>query len=264
LSEAVEESGGETLFFDELDYERDYFAASPPAGSPWLRPPLLPKVIADVDHILYLPRLSSHSFAGCTHGHKLAIGFLRDDSRHDLHHDAGRFYEKYTDISYVPEVRERFRGSVTVAEKLLLHAGPDIGTEHAVDPAIVIASRNLASHDVLADSIFLHINRTTPAGSELPLQYDRATANTLNRLFTENVVERSTGIAWRSGSQGAYTGFSAHAFEAGISGNRVLSRVREIEGAQPSDVRVHNPGQGVNEELRTFVEEYGEGLLRFV
>ena len=42
---------------------------------------MIARAITEVDHLVYLPRLSSHVLTGYTHGHKIAVGWLRDDPR---------------------------------------------------------------------------------------------------------------------------------------------------------------------------------------
>ena len=97
---AVTQAGAQTYLFDDQSFDTGYLAATLPADNHWPRGMRIPSIITQADHINYMPRLGTHSLAGNTQAHKMAIGWLRDDSRHDLHNDAQYYYEKYTEVSY--------------------------------------------------------------------------------------------------------------------------------------------------------------------
>lgn len=100
LQKAINDADAQAHLFDDQDYHKGWFPAKPPAGSAW-KAIFLPKIIKQVDHIVYLPRLSSHAIAGNTIGHKIAVGvaagrrpqhlphprpqLLRDVHRRQLH-----------------------------------------------------------------------------------------------------------------------------------------------------------------------------------
>ena len=242
LLAAIEESGAEAHFFDEDDFRAGWFEASLPAGSAWSEAFVLPRILQEVDHVVYLPRLSSHLFAGYTHGHKCAVGFLRDDHRHLLHNDAGQFYEKIADISHVPEIASRLRLILTHVDAMLLHAGPDVGTVHRPRLQAVIASDSLTSHDAVAVGLYLHFDRRIPRDLSQNLHYDPAVASLLNQLFVERVVPSETGIPWTSSSGMRYQGYDAHVFEEGLLGDRVLQRAWALEGGIPERIRLRTTG----------------------
>lgn len=262
LLDAVDASGAELHFFDEQDFHDGFFEATPPPGSHWTRPLALPGVIHDVDHVVYLPRVSAHAIAGYTAGHKSAIGWLRDDSRNHLHTDAASFYEKYTEVNYVPELRERLRLAIVVAEQFLLHFGPDTGgTVVTADPRLVLASADLASLDAVLGGLLVHLNAsTTPAPGVHP--YSAASADAINRGFTLQAVAAQTGIPWGS-SAADYTALVPHTFERGISGDRALARAWEIVGGRPSSIRVVTTGTAPAAALVDAVTRHGEGTISF-
>lgn len=82
------ENDAELHFFDDQGFDTGYFQATLPAGHHWPRGMYVPSIVREVDHIVYMPRLSQHMLAGTTLAQKSAMGFLRDDSRHDMHNDA--------------------------------------------------------------------------------------------------------------------------------------------------------------------------------
>src|SRR2546422_10794681 len=53
----------------------------------------------EADHVVYLPRVSHHTLAFATLGLKLGVGWLREDSRLELHRDADSFAEKFAQRS---------------------------------------------------------------------------------------------------------------------------------------------------------------------
>ena len=76
---------------------------------------MLPDILKQVDHIILLPRVSRHALAGSTLGLKAAVGWLRDDSRLELHRDARSFLEKIVEINDTTTLRRKLRLVLTVA-----------------------------------------------------------------------------------------------------------------------------------------------------
>ena len=228
LRAAVDEGGGELRCFDEGDYEADYVAASLPRGTgTWAVTPRIARVATQVDHIVYLPRLSAHLLAGYTHGHKLAVGFLRDDARHQMHFDAANIYEKYAELNYARELRSRLRLVLTAVERVLVRGGPDMGAEVACEPAIVLASAHLANHDALAVQLLGWAREElTPAGGP-PVPPFGPWSSALNTGFLA-AVEPATGIPWRS--SGEPTSYLPHDFDAGPATDRALAHAYALLG----------------------------------
>jgi len=158
LLSAIEASGATPLFFDELDYDDDYAPAAPAGDHHWDQAIWLPRVLSEVDHIVYVPRVASHAVGGVTLGLKLAVGFLRDDNRLTFHQSGESFHRLYTEVNHVPVIENRLRLTVTSGTQVLATIGPDIG--RATEPAagLLIASEDLAGHDAVA-AAWLRYNR---------------------------------------------------------------------------------------------------------
>lgn len=262
LHEAIVASGAEAYAFDDHDYGTGFFEATPPPGSHWTEPLALPTVLRDVDHVVYLPRISAHAIAGYTAGHKVSIGWLRDDSRNHVHSDAASFYEKYTEVNYVPELRDRLRLALVLGEQLLLHFGPDIhGTVVSADPRLVLASADLASLDAVMSGLLVHLNDTTPPAPGV-VPYRAATANAVNQGFVTTYVKAKTNIEWGPARAADYRPLTAHAFEQGVSGDRSLARAWAITG-RPDAVRVVRHGAALDPGLAAAITAHGEGMLSF-
>jgi len=116
----------------------------------WKRPMMIPAKLDEVDHIIYLPRVSSHILAGKTLGFKLAVGFLRSDSRGDFHKGGKYFYAMYEEINHVPPIASKLRLTVSSGRSVLTLVGPNEGPTAKPDHGLVLASEDLLAHEMLA------------------------------------------------------------------------------------------------------------------
>ena len=139
----------------------------------------------EVDHIVLLPRVSRHILAGTTFGLKAAVGWLRDDSRLELHRDARSFLEKAVEINDAPVLRHKLRLVLSLATKVQTTFGPDQGYAVEPDPGLVFGSESLLAHDMVALGWLLW-NRehgTPPAHLVWYRDPYRAYPGALNRAF---------------------------------------------------------------------------------
>ncbi|HTU57593.1 MAG TPA: DUF362 domain-containing protein [Polyangiales bacterium] len=255
------EDVAELHFFDDGDWESGYVEATLPEGHHWPRGMRLAAIVKEVDHIVYMPRISAHTLAGLTNAQKSAIGWLRDDSRHDLHNDAASFYEKYTEISYTDEIKSRFRLALTLNESVQLFGGPDAGTVYKMNPPLVVASSSLANHDAMATSILMALQNTSGA-QPTGMTYTALLAPTLNGFFAGGAgVGTGDAGAWVSESPSSR--FSAHTFETSVDGERAVLRGWELSGGKPDSVQVIMHGEAMDDTLRGAVDAHGKGLYDF-
>jgi uncharacterized protein (DUF362 family) len=258
---AALEDVAELHFFDDGDWEQGYVEADLPDDHHWPRGMRLAAIIEDVDHIVYMPRISAHTLAGLTNAQKSAIGWLRDDSRHDLHNDAESFYEKYAEISYTEQIKSRFRLALTLNEKVQLFGGPDAGTVYAMDPPLVVASTSLANHDAIAASLLVTLQNTSgaqPSG----MTYSGLLAPTLNSFFAGGAGV-GTGDAGGWVSESPSSRFTSHDFDSSVDGERAVARGWQLSGGKPESVRVIMHGSPMDDTLRAGVAEHGKGLYAF-
>lgn len=158
--------------------------------------------IQKADHIISLPRVSTHTQAGATFGFKNMVGCLREDSRLEFHangpynffieNDArgsslksvndhsGTFFEKIVEIS--DAVRDKLRLTLFVATKAQTTFGPDsqsleigklkIGRAHVMDlkPGLVFASSDQVATESFALATLKHLRKSLPI---LPKLYER-------------------------------------------------------------------------------------------
>jgi hypothetical protein len=107
-------------------------------------------ILDEVDHIIYMPRVSSHVLGDITSGMKLGIGFLREDSRLAFHRGGEHFYEMYEEINHIPDIASKFRLVVSSGRSVLSTFGPDYGYISEPEYGVVFASEDLLAHELLA------------------------------------------------------------------------------------------------------------------
>ena len=149
LLKVIEDSGAEPCFFEEFGWDA-YRPAVPGGKHHWKGPIMIPAKLDEVDHIIYLPRVSSHILAGKTLGLKLGVGFLRSDSRGEFHKGGEQFYSMYEEINHVPQIASKLRLIVSSGRSVLTLVGPNEGPTAKPDYGLIIASDDLLAHEMLA------------------------------------------------------------------------------------------------------------------
>ena len=157
LLKVIEGSDAEPCFFEEYGWDA-YQPAIPDGKHHWKKPIMIPAELDEIDHIIYLPRVSSHILAGKTLGLKLAVGFLRSDSRGEFHKGGKQFYAMYEEINYIPPIASKLRLIVSSGRSVLTLVGPNKGPTAKPDYGLVLASEDLLAHEILAYS-WLQWNR---------------------------------------------------------------------------------------------------------
>ncbi|MEX1349743.1 MAG: DUF362 domain-containing protein [Desulfobacterales bacterium] len=149
ILKVIEDSGTEPCFFEEYGWDA-YLPAVPDGKNHWKNPIMVPATLDQVDHIIYLPRVSSHILAGNTLGFKLSVGFLRSDSRGEFHRGGKQFYAMYEEINHVPQIASKLRLVVSSGRSVLTLVGPNDGPTAEPDYGLVLASNDLLAHEMLA------------------------------------------------------------------------------------------------------------------
>ncbi|NIS59572.1 MAG: DUF362 domain-containing protein, partial [Proteobacteria bacterium] len=149
LHQAAVESGAKVHYFDEAGYDA-YFGDRTEHEGNWRGELVFPNILNQVDHVVLLPRVSRHVLAGTTLGLKAAVGWLRDDSRLELHRDAKSFFEKAAEINDAKVLKQKLRLVLTVATKVQTTFGPDRGFAAEPDPGLIFGSESLLAHDMIS------------------------------------------------------------------------------------------------------------------
>jgi len=195
LLRVIQDAGARPGFFEERGY--DAYVPTLPAGAHhWQKPLWITSLVTEVDHIVYLARVSSHVFADTTSGMKLAVGFLREDSRKAFHRGGEHFYAMYEEVSRVPEIASRLRLLVSSGRSVLTTLGPDNGHVAEPDFGLVFASEDLLAHELLAYG-WLKWNRSFMTSS-----LTHATSGSLTR-FRSPMNRFFVRWTWRPEQSGA-------------------------------------------------------------
>lgn len=175
LLKVIEDSDAEPCFFEEYGWDA-YRPAIPEGKHHWKRPIMVPTKLDEVDHIIYLPRVSSHILAGNTLGLKLAVGFLRSDSRGGFHRGGKNFYAMYEEINHIPSIESKLRLIVSSGRSVLTLFGPNEGPTVEPDYGLALASENLLAHEMMAYA-WLQWNRQFETSSIAHMTMGRLTKN---------------------------------------------------------------------------------------
>ena len=146
------------------------------------------------DHIISLPRISTHSQAGATLGLKIMVGMLREDSRMEFHANgpfnrfitqaakgstltskddgSGKFFEKIVEIS--DAIRDKLRLTLFLATEVQATFGPDrygirigpigLGRSYIVrlEPGLVFGSADQIATEAMALAVLKDAKRSLP------------------------------------------------------------------------------------------------------
>jgi len=223
--------------------------------SHWERRPWLPKILDQVDHIVVLPRLSSHALSGYTCGIKIAVGWLRDDSRMLLHQRGASFFEKIAEINYLRPLRDKLRLTLTLGTHGLLNIGPDFGSEHDFGGHFVIASTSLVNHDAIAAALIPWLDRHDASIFDLYSSYP-ADVDFFNRGFVADF--------WGESAMADYQPIQAYALGHHIALDPCLSRLAVLESYRPTHTNVQVVGDGLPQGMGDYLDRYSGRPFRLV
>ena len=209
----------------------------------------------NVDHIIYLPRLSSHCFSGYSSGLKNAVGFLRDDSRLSLHRDGEYFHEKIAELNLIPDIRSKLRFVITIADKALLHFGPDMGKVHVIGKVMVIASKNIVQHDYLSAAILNKFNNTYGSFFKYIPKFHFPTSMSWN-----NYLVKST---WGKEERKRTSKISAFALDDIMQNHPSISHYCKISNYHPSKIDII-VDKNFNKEFKVYLSKFGNSVFNIV
>jgi len=187
LLRTINTGNASPCFFEEGGYAKGYKETLPAGRHHWKTPIRVAKILDEIDHLVYLPRVSSHFMSDITSGLKLAVGFLRTDSRMDFHGGGEYFYEMYEEVNFVPEIARKLRLIVSSGRSVLTLLGPNDGPVAQPDYGLIFASTDLLAHELLAYS-WLKWNRehNTSFLSHMTIGQLTGTRSIFNRKFVES------------------------------------------------------------------------------
>ncbi len=255
LLAAIEASGAQAHFFDDGGFSMGYRQVefAPTVADHWDGALWLPRIVDEVDHVVNLPRLAHHALAGYTCGAKIAVGWLRDDSRLHLHQRGDTFFEQIAEISEAPPLRERLRLTLTLGTGALLNIGPDFGSKHDLGAQWGLAATKVVDHDLLASALLEWLDGEDLAFYDLYSPYPAGSEH-----FNRGLVEDT----WGEGALADYRPLETFPRGRGLAQDRCLARLAQLQGYRPTEVRIRALGQGLPTELAAWLPGHGDGMLR--
>jgi len=180
--------------FEDEGWDSGFYHHRSDRTRSWPRGFFISRWVEKADHIICLPRLSTHSQAGATLGLKCMVGMLREDSRMEFHANgpynsfilgaakgsslvshndgSGTFFEKIVEIS--DAIREKVRLTLVVATAAQATFGPDryslrlgpvgLGKAYVArpDPGLVFASTDPVAAETFALALLRDLKSRIP------------------------------------------------------------------------------------------------------
>jgi uncharacterized protein (DUF362 family) len=180
--------------FEDGGWDEGFFHHRSACTASWRDGFYITSWVKKVDHIISLPRISTHSLAGATLGIKSMVGMLREDSRLEFHANGpfngfiiraakgctlssvddgtGTFFEKIVEIS--DAIRDKLRLTLYVATEVQTTFGPDrcsirigrTGLDQAYvvrpEPGLIVGSADLIAAEAMALAVLKDAKRSLP------------------------------------------------------------------------------------------------------
>ncbi|MBW2453326.1 MAG: DUF362 domain-containing protein [Deltaproteobacteria bacterium] len=254
LLSAVERAGATLHNFDDQGWDGYYQPAMGQARS-WEQTPFVPRILDQVDHVVLLPRIGSHVLAGYTCGIKIAVGWLRDDSRLELHQRGQRFFERIAEINLAAPLRDKLRLVLTLGTHGLLNIGPDFGAAHDFDGTLAIAATDLVDHDTVAAALVPWLDRHDASVFDLYSPYP-ADVDFFNRRFVERI--------WGATAVERYQAIQAYPLGHHVALDPCISHLAVLTGHRPAHIDLMVTGAGLPEDLDEYLERYSGRPFRLV
>lgn len=252
LARAIKESGAVLHCFDDHGWD-GYFEAKSDfsdhyGGSLWL-----PKILQQVDHVVNLPRLGAHALAGYTCGVKIAVGWLRDDSRLVLHQKGKAFFELVAEIPHFEALRDKHRLTLTLGEQALLNIGPDVGSKYSFDGVLALGSTRLVDHDLVASALLGWCDEDDTSFWDLYAPYPED-ADHWNRGLVEDT--------WGEEALEAYTPMLPFRPYRGLEYDTCLSHLSVLQGYRPQKIVVAREKRApLPAEMVAHLKGFGRGVF---
>lgn len=244
--------------FEEKDWDQGFIHYQSEKTSSWKNGFFITSMIDQVDHMISLPRVSSHTQAGVTLGMKIMVGLLREDSRLEFHangpfnkaivdHSSGSnlpshddhsdtFFEKIVEIS--DAIKEKLRLTLFTATKVQVTFGPDafsfrkgdlkLGEADVItpNPGLVFGSVDQVAAEAFALALLMDLKRSAPLYRQ---EYERLMLienKYIQDLYTIQVKQHP---------------FISHAIQIGL-------------GQMPGEIVYQDVPQGVQDRLNQYIQ----------
>ena len=247
---AIEDVEATCHCFDDQGWD-GYARAEFDGPNVWDEQLYLPRILDEVDHVVYLPRLATHTLAGYTCAAKLAVGWLRDDSRKHLHQQAGTFFEQTAEINLAPPIRDKLRFSLSLGDGALLNIGPDIGSHYDFEGVVGVGAERIVDHDLLASAMLIWLDRDDTSFWDVYAPYPEH-ADHWNSYLVE--------LIWGEQALERYVPLHPYELERGLAYDVCLSHLALRQGYRPAQIEVVRTG-GVDSGLARYLRTFGDGIF---
>ena len=254
LLEAIEASGATLHNFDDQGWD-GYYRPEPDFDNHWEGALWVPRILEEVDHVIYLPRLGAHAVAGYTCGIKIAVGWMRDDSRLKLHQRGMTFFEKIAEINHIAPLRDRLRFTLTIGEAALLDVGPDIGGKYDFDGCMAVASKRLVDHDFLSTVLLPWFDDHEAGFYDIYSPYPRH-INFWNKWLV--------GEFWGEEAKKFYQPILPFTLGQSMEFDFCVSHMAVLQRYRPEKIAVVKQGDGFPKGLLEHVRHAGGGIFDIV
>lgn len=202
------------IAFEQEGWDDGFNNYQMPGTQSWHNGFYITKWVEKADHIINLPRISTHTQAGATLGFKNMIGLLREDSRMEYHANGpynnimkfnargsslksvndhtGTFLEKIVEIS--DSIQDKHRLTLFVATKAQTTLGPDrqlfeIGKLKLakayvtnIKPGLIFASQDQVAVEAFALALLKCLRKELPAKARMLERLILFASNNTNKL----------------------------------------------------------------------------------
>jgi len=139
MYKAAQDAGADEIVAFE---DEEWVRVNPKRAKNWPKGFRIPKRLAEIDHIISIPVLHTHSITGHSLAIKNLVGLIHTSDRM-LFHTSTKLQEMISEISLV------IRPSLTIIEgtKSFIEGGPSHGT--LAEPKVYLASKDILAADVV-------------------------------------------------------------------------------------------------------------------
>lgn len=251
---SIESTKSKLHCFDDFGWD-SYYKPKLGFANHWGDELYIPDIIKKTDHIIYLPRLGSHCFSGYSSGLKNAVGFLRDDSRLSLHRDGENFHKRIAELSLIPDIQSKLRCVITIADKALLHFGPDMGKVHDLGGVILIASNNIVRHDYLTAAVLNRFNKSQASFFKFAPKFHFPSSMSWNNILVKG--------AWGKEERKKTSKIPAFTIDDVLQNHLSLSHYCKISNYHPSKINISVDMES-DKDFKVYLNQFGNGIFNMV
>lgn len=151
IAQAARNAGAEVLALDN----EEWILVKPEGSRYWVNGFRIPKLVTEVDHIINVAVVKTHSIADFSMSLKNFVGFIHMSDRMFMH-SSGNIKEMIAELNlaFNPKL------NILDATRVFVRGGPDRGEVR--EPRMIIASRNRIAADIIGLALLRSLG-TTPA-----------------------------------------------------------------------------------------------------